>query len=117
MSRYLVTGATGFLGRHLTRALTAQGHEVLALARTKSEPLEGAKYVQGDVLDAAAIETAAKGCAGVFHCAGKVSRDPRDAESMWQLHVIGTRNVMEASRRAGVKRVVIASTSGTVALN
>src|SRR4051812_37722752 len=104
MSRYLVTGATGFLGRHLTRALREKGHEVVALARSKSDMPEGVTFAKGDVLDPATIESAAKGCVGVFHCAGKVSRDAREAESMWQVHVIGTRNVMDASRRAGVKR-------------
>jgi dihydroflavonol-4-reductase len=53
----------------------------------------------------------------VFHCAGKVSRDPRDAELLFRLHVEGTRTVLEAARDAKVRRCVVASTSGTVAIS
>jgi dihydroflavonol-4-reductase len=54
---------------------------------------------------------------GVFHCAGKVSRKPEDADALYQVHVGGTRAVIDAARAAHVKRVVIASTSGTVAVS
>jgi dihydroflavonol-4-reductase len=118
MSRYLVTGASGFLGRHLVDALRARGDEVIALARHAPSDLgTGVRVVRGDVLDAASVQRALEGCEGVFHCAGKVSRDPRDAEELWRVHVVGTRNVLEAARAAGVRRVVLASTSGTVGIS
>jgi dihydroflavonol-4-reductase len=122
MARYLVTGATGFLGRHLVRQLLADEHEVVALCRNANAPGDqwlgdaGATIRLGDVLDAESIRDAAAGCDGLFHCAGKVSRDPADAESLYRVHVDGTKTTLDAAREAGVKRTVIASTSGVVAV-
>lgn len=118
MSRYLVTGATGFLGRHLTAALLGGGHEVVLLCRKPlGVPPEGVTVKLGDVLDAASVREAASGCEGVFHCAGRVSRKPEDAEALFRIHVEGTKVTLDAARAAGVKRVVLASTSGTVAVS
>jgi dihydroflavonol-4-reductase len=105
--RYLVTGATGFLGAHLVRALEAQGHEVVRFSRSSG----------GDVLDPAGVRAAAAGCTGAFHCAGKVSRRREDAEELYRVHVEGTRTMLDACEAAGVARVVVASTSGTVAVS
>jgi dihydroflavonol-4-reductase len=134
VSRYLVTGATGFLGRHLVRTLLENGHRVSALVRKKNA--SGAlpadvTQIEGDVLNPSSLEAAlrtvadlpadapgdARGCAGVFHCAGKVSRDPADAEMLYKLHVDGTKNVVAACIERGVRRVVVASTSGTIAVS
>ena len=117
MSRYLVTGSTGFLGRHLVTALRAHGHDVVALVRTGNDVPEGVAPVRGDVLDKASVERAAAGCDGVFHCAGKVSRKPDDAEELQRIHVEGTKNVLDASIAKNVRRAVVASTSGTVAVS
>jgi dihydroflavonol-4-reductase len=118
MSRLLVTGATGFLGRPLITLLRQGGHEVVALCR-KSEPeleAEGVIVRRGDVLDAASVRAAAEGCAALLHCAGKVSRRPEDAEELYRVHVEGTKTTLDACRAAGVRRVVLASTSGVVAV-
>ncbi len=127
MSRYLVTGATGFLGAHLVSTLVLAGHDVVAFARhartdgfpTASAYRSNASIVvkTGDILDAASVKDAAGGCDGVFHCAGKVSRDPLDAELLRDVHVNGTKTVLAACKAAGCKRAVIASTSGTVAVS
>lgn len=119
MSRYLVTGSTGFLGRHLVAALRTHGHDVVALVRdpSQADEAEGVTLVRGDVLDKASIEQAAAGCDGVFHCAGKVSRRPEDAEELQRIHVEGTKNVLDACIAANVRRAVVASTSGTVAVS
>jgi dihydroflavonol-4-reductase len=105
--KLLVTGATGFLGTHLVRTLEARGYDVVPFARS----------LGGDVLDASGVARAAAGCEGVFHCAGKVSRRREDAEELYRLHVEGTRTVLDACAAAGVRRAVIASTSGTVAVS
>jgi dihydroflavonol-4-reductase len=117
VSRYLVTGATGFLGRHLVQALLARGHAVVALVRGDDADLPAAvTCAKGDVLDRASIEAAVLGTDGVFHCAGKVSRRPEDAELLQRLHVEGTKNVLDAAIAKGVRRAVVASTSGTIAV-
>jgi dihydroflavonol-4-reductase len=104
--KYLVTGATGFLGKHVASALEAHGHQVAPYSRSQG----------GDVRDGARVEQAAEGCDGAFHCAGRVSRKPEDAEEMYRVHVQGTKAVLDACRAAGVRRVVVASTSGTIAV-
>src|SRR5262249_28604764 len=110
----LVTGATGFLGSHLVEIL--KGHEVIALSRSGKAPT-GVVGRKGDVLEKSSLLDAAAGCDGIFHCAGKVSRKPEDAEELHRVHVTGTKNVIEAAKAASVKRLVVASTSGTVAVS
>jgi dihydroflavonol-4-reductase len=116
MARHAVTGATGFLGRHVVETLRARGHDVVAFAR-HAKDLTGVSVRKGDVTDKASLPDAFAGCEGVFHCAGKVSRKPDDAEELHRVHVIGTKNVLEAAKLANVKRVVVASSSGTVAVS
>jgi len=119
MARYLVTGATGFLGRHLVTSLLHHGHEVVALCRQDEPSLAelGVVIRRGDVLDAGSVRDAAAGCEGLFHCAGKVSRKPADAEELRRLHVDGTKITLDACKEAGVRKVVYASTSGIVAVS
>jgi dihydroflavonol-4-reductase len=122
VARYLVTGATGFLGGHLVANLLRHGDEVVALSRGGSVELardsgEGAIARRGDVLDEGSVRDAIAGCDGVFHCAGIVSRKLEDAEELHRVHVKGTRIVLDAARAAGCRRFVLASTSGTVAVS
>jgi dihydroflavonol-4-reductase len=105
--KYLVTGATGFLGAHLVSSLREEGHEVVCFSRTSG----------GSVVDFASVRRAAEGCEGAFHCAGRVSRKPQDAEELYRVHVDGTKIVLDACEAAGIERVVIVSTSGTVAVS
>lgn len=119
MSRYLVTGGAGFLGAHLVEQLLGAGHEVVALCR-KDEPglaARGAEVRRGDILDAASVRAAAEGCEAVFHCAGKVSRRREDAAELYRVNVDGTKTTLDACREAGLRRAVIASTSGVVAVS
>jgi dihydroflavonol-4-reductase len=117
--KLLVTGATGFLGEHLCRELAARGHTVRGLARSRSGVLEdlGAEFVRGDILEGAQLDQALAGVSAVFHLAGAVSRDPDDAQRMMRLHVDGTRHVLERMAAAGVKRMILASTSGTIGVS
>lgn len=120
MSRYLLTGATGFLGRHLVSVLMGAGHEVVALCRKEPTDLPKSSAFQvklGDILDRESVLAAASGCDGLFHCAGRVSRRPEDAEALFRVHVDGTKATLEAARQAGIRRVVLASTSGTIAVS
>jgi len=76
----------------------------------------GVTVVRGDVTYWPSVERAATGCSAVFHCAGKVSRDRRDAAELRTIHVEGTQIVLGAAKRVGVRRAIVASTSGTVAI-
>lgn len=119
MSVYLVTGATGFLGEHLCRVLIEQGHQVRGLARSRSGVLQelGVEHVRGDVLEGPELDAALTGVDAVFHLAGAVSRDPGDAQRLMRLHVDGTRRVLERMSAAGVMKMVLASTSGTIGVS
>jgi dihydroflavonol-4-reductase len=118
-TRVLVTGATGFLGEHVCRVLVERGYVVRGLARTRSAILAelGVDHVRGDVLAGPELDRALDGVDAVFHLAGAVSRDPDDAQRMMRLHVDGTRRVLERMAVAGVTRMVLASTSGTIGVS
>jgi dihydroflavonol-4-reductase len=119
VSKVLVTGATGFLGEHLCRVLVERGHTVRGLARTRSAILAdlGVEHIRGDVLAGPELDRALDGVEVVCHLAGAVSRDPDDAQRMMRLHVDGTRRVLERMAAAGVPRMVLASTSGTIGVS
>lgn len=121
-ARYAVTGATGFLGERVVRALAAAGHEVVAIARAPSAALAeapGVRHARADVATEGEdrLAEALEGARGVFHLAGRVSRDAADAQPMMRVHVDGTRRVLAAAARAGARRVVVASSSGTSAVS
>jgi dihydroflavonol-4-reductase len=119
MTAVLVTGATGFLGEHLCRALVERGHIVRGLARTSSPVLAalGVELVRGDVLSGPELDRALDGVNVVCHLAGAVSRDPGDAQRMMRLHVDGTRRVLSRMAALHVHRMVLASTSGTIGVS
>ena len=112
--KVLVTGATGFLGSTLVPMLLEAGHQVRVLLR-KGEPPAGCEAARGDVLDKESVFRALSGCEGLYHLAGLVSRDPADSRKMYDLHVTGTRNLLEVAK--GLKRIVLASSSGTIGVS
>ena len=115
----LVTGGTGFLGSHLVRQLVADGVKPLRVMATKAPAwLEelGVESVEGSITNAEDVARAVEGVAEVYHLAGRVSRDEEDAREMYRLHVDGTRLLCEAARERGVRSIVMASTSGTIAV-
>ena len=115
----LVTGGTGFLGRHLVLGLLKAGEQVRILARGADAGLSeaGAQLITGGVLDPEALAEATAGVREIYHLAGQVSRDPAHARLLHQVHVEGTRALLEAAHAAGARRVVVASSSGTVAVS
>lgn len=113
--KFWVAGATGFLGSHLVTQLCAAGHEVVAVSRSGGSA-GGQRVHSVDVLDENAVAKSAEGCDGAFVVTGRVSRDQGAAEELHRLHVTGTTTALAGIRRAGIRRVVYASTSGTIAV-
>jgi len=112
--RYLITGATGFVGGALTRLLRAEGHSVVALVRdthhARSLKDSGVTLRTGDITDVASVREALLGVDGVFHVAGWFKVGVRDTAPGWQVNVEGTRNVLAAAIEAGTPRLVYTST-------
>ncbi len=113
----LVTGAPGFLGWHVARVLIERGYRVKGLARRagsiKDQDIE---EVAGDLRDPESLERAVHGCELVFHVAADYRLWARDAAEMYRSNVDGTRNLLEATMRAGVDRIVYTSTVGCIGL-
>ncbi len=115
-----VTGATGFLGSHVARVLAEQGAELRLLVRPTSDLRNlddlNADRVVGDLRDPASIEKALSGCDVVFHVAAdyRLWVRGRDSDEMYRSNVEGTRAVLEASRKQGVRRVVYTSSVATM---
>eukprot|EP00897_Mesotaenium_endlicherianum_P007932 jgi/Mesen1/7167/ME000037S06525 len=116
---YVVTGGTGFLGEHLVRQLASEGHRVRVLARSfvGAHLPPGVEVVEGNILNASQLERAFEHATGVFHLAGLVQHARRQEDVMHDVNVNGTLNVLKAAKTASVRRVVYASTSGTVAVS
>jgi dihydroflavonol-4-reductase len=118
-SKILVTGGTGFLGSHLLRLLAekeAANLRVLTTAAPAWLQEMGVEIVEGSITDARTVEPAVANVKEIYHLAGKVSRAGEDARAMHDIHVKGTRLLCEAARAADVNTIVMASTSGTIAV-
>lgn len=109
----LVTGATGHIGNVLVRKLAQAGEKVRAFfwRGEDSSPLAGldVELFAGDVLDKGSLLQAMEGVDTVYHLAGVISIMPGRNPLIWRVNVEGTRNVLEAARQVGVKRLVYTS--------
>jgi dihydroflavonol-4-reductase len=113
-----VTGATGFLGSHVARVLAEQGADLRLLVRPSSDLRNladlKAERVVGDLRDPASIEKAVSGCDVAFHVAADYRLWVRDPEQMYRSNVEGTRTLLEAARKQGLRRVVYTSSVATM---
>ena len=113
-----VTGATGFVGSHVARALAEQGADLRLLVRPTSptaniEGLRGDRVV-GDLCDLESLKSAMAGCDVVFHVAADYRLWARDPREMYRSNVEGTRNVIQAAQLASVRRVIYTSSVSTM---
>ncbi|WP_268798195.1 NAD-dependent epimerase/dehydratase family protein [Pseudomonas huanghezhanensis] len=122
----LITGGAGFIGSHLVDALLAKGYAVrilddLSSGKRSNLPLDNPRVelIEGDVADAALVARAAMGCQAVTHLAAvaSVQASVDDPVKTHQSNFIGTLNVCEAMRQAGIKRVVFASSAAVYGNN
>lgn len=117
--RVLLTGATGFVGSAIARALLASGYRVRALVRASAVRANLAgldvETAEGDMLDADAVARAMTGMRYVVHAAADYRLWTRDADALMHTNVEGTRTVMVAALRAGVERIVYTSSVATLA--
>ncbi|HWX31891.1 MAG TPA: NAD-dependent epimerase/dehydratase family protein, partial [Steroidobacteraceae bacterium] len=116
----LVTGATGFVGAAVARALGAAGWQVRVLVRSGSNRSNllrvTAEVAEGDLADVASLERALEGCTGLFHAAADYRLGARDPTSLYLTNVEGTRNILQAARRCGVARIVYTSSVATIGI-
>src|SRR6266849_1116043 len=115
----LITGGTGFLGAHLVHQLVESGaKDIRVMATSIPEWLTdlGVDTIEGSVTNVDDVARAVANISEIYHLAGKVSRERDDAREMYKLHVDGTRLVCDAAKKAGVKTIVLSSSSGTIAV-
>ena len=118
--RILITGGTGFLGSHIVRQFLDAGEKNLkVMASSVPEWMKdaGVKAVEGSVTNREDVAKACKNVSAIFHLAGKVSRENDEAMSMNNIHLQGTRLLCEAATEAGVETMLLASSSGTIAVS
>lgn len=111
-----ITGATGFIGQHLTIFLARHGHVVSALYRsfskTKDLLHENIKWVKGDVTDPDSLNEAMQNCDTVIHLAAYAKSWSSDKLAYHKINYLGTKNVLEIAMKNEIKKVIIVSTAG-----
>ncbi len=112
--KVLITGVTGFIGKHLAAELLSSGYEVAGLVRRKEglEELEekGLEVMLGDVRDFASLLEVMKGMNAVVHLAAATSVDSTNYEKSFLVNVLGSQNVIDACRIAGVRKAIYLGT-------
>jgi dihydroflavonol-4-reductase len=122
--RVLLTGITGYIGQHCAAELLKQGYEVVGTVRSRSKaddtksalakvaPVERLSFVEADLLSDAGWDQAMKGCTFAMHVASPfLLEEPKDENELIAPAVQGTKRVVAAARRAGVKRLVLTSST------
>lgn len=116
----LVTGATGFVGAAVVRALVRAGEDARVLARAASDlgNLDGlpVQRVEGDLRDKASLLRALDGCRRLYHVAAHYALWAQDPTIFYDINVTGTRNLLEAAGTVGLERTVYTSTIGAIGL-
>ncbi|HYE79699.1 MAG TPA: complex I NDUFA9 subunit family protein [bacterium] len=116
--RVVVTGAAGFVGRHVVAELVQAGHLVNAMVHSEGLPVDlaragGVQPYQGDVADPATLAHAFQGAQAVIHLVGIIREFPRRGITFQKLHIDATCNVLQAAHAAGIRRYLHMSALGT----
>src|SRR6185436_4051308 len=111
--KVLVTGGSGFVGRHVVPRLQSEGFDVVALSRHGTGARRGVDVVRGDVGDLSSLIAALEGVDAVLHLVAIITE--RGEQTFERVNVSGTNNVLEAMRARGVERLVHLSAFGTSA--
>lgn len=118
MKKIFITGATGFIGQELTKRLAGEEHQVRALYRSKAKATSllhnNIELVKGDLLDTAAIRKGLQDCEEVYHLAAYAAMWSPDPKVFERLNLEVTRQLLEAAKNAGVRKVVVTSTAGVI---
>jgi len=118
--KVLVTGATGFIGGHVAAELQRSGYTVRALVREGSDRRNLAgldvELALGDLLDPSSLHRALEGCDYLCHVAAAYTFWAPDPQQIYAVNVLGTRNVLEAARAVGIRKVVYTSTESTIGI-
>lgn len=111
---FLITGATGFIGSYLVKALLADGHKLVCLVRNQAAASklqhQNIRVVLGDICDIASLRQAMEGVTGVFHLAAIWQLGVRDKSQMHQVNVEGSKNVFAVARELKIPKIIYCST-------
>jgi dihydroflavonol-4-reductase len=116
-STVAVTGAGGFIGSHVLRALVAAGYQPVAILRPSARAvpaLDGVTVRYADVSNLRSLAEASEGADAIIHLAGLISTNARDRSDLIRVNVSGAKNVLQVTRRGRVKRLLFMSTTSAV---
>ncbi|MBF9015209.1 MULTISPECIES: NAD-dependent epimerase/dehydratase family protein [unclassified Oceanispirochaeta] len=117
--KILITGGTGFIGSHTVLEILKEGHELHLLIRDikKAQRIFGQPdnlyYHKGDILDTESLESAARGCSSLIHCAAMVTLNLKQEEQMHRVNEEGTENIVSLVKKCGIKKVLFVSSCVT----
>lgn len=116
--KVLITGATGFIGNHVTRLCLEQGDEVRVMVMPGEDrsPLDGmnVEFVEGNLLDPASLYKCVEGVEGLYHLAAVYAVWTKDPALQYKVNIAGAKAMMEAAQAAGVKKIVFTSSIAAI---
>ena len=120
MSKVLITGATGFIGNHVTRLCLERGDEVRVMVMPGEDrsPLQGmdVEFVEGNLLDPESLVRAVQGMQQLYHLAALFAIWTKDPDLHFKINVDGARSMMEAAKAAGVEKIVFTSSVAAIGI-
>jgi dihydroflavonol-4-reductase len=120
MAKVLITGATGFIGNHVTRLCLEKGDDVRVMVMPGEDrsPLKGmdVEFVEGNLLDAASLVRAVQGVEQLYHLAALFAIWTKDPDLHYKINVDGARSMMEAAKAAGVQKIVFTSSVAAIGI-